>query len=190
MHAHFGAPCRNACPKALLRAVSQCLHDRVVACLATQPNSQASACHDTTDCIVTHSPAARPPSCHDTNDCIVTHSWPDLPLVMIQQLYRDTLHQPGRARALSTISRALRTVLWLMLSRVVAEPWPYRGPSPVGPCLLCHDTVYCIVTQNSKLAVAQLAACNIFFFSFHFFFSFQLLENHQKNIYIFFFNFK
>ena len=51
----------HACP-----AVSQPLHDRVVACLATKPSSQASSCHNITNCIVTHSPVARPPSCHDT----------------------------------------------------------------------------------------------------------------------------
>ena len=95
------------------------------------------------------------------------------------------------AHACWAVSRALRAVLWRMLGRVVAEHWLYRGPSPVRPFLLCHDTVYYIMTQNSKWALDKPVACNVFFFSHHFFFSFQLLENHQKNIYIYiFFNFQ
>ena len=122
------APCRavlHSCP-----AVSQRLHDRVVACLATQPSNQASACHDATDCIVTHSPTVRPPSCHDTNDCIVTHPWPGLPPVTIQRLYRDTLHQQGPARARCRSYRAncasfygaCSAVSWPSPGRIVAHP--------------------------------------------------------------------
>ena len=55
------------------------------------------------------------------------------------------------------------------------------------PCLLCHDTMHCIVTKAGKWVVAHLAARKIIFFSHNLFFSFfQLLEDHKKNILYFF----
>ena len=55
------------------------------------------------------------------------------------------------------------------------SPQPYRGPVRpcpgriVGvaamPCLLCHDTMHCVVTKAGKWAVAHPAAIIFFLFS-------------------------
>ena len=152
-----------------IAAVSLCARarwvGRIVAFLATRPAAKPPSCHDTIVCIMTRL-ANQIARLSRYKDCIVTQppvARPSL-LSRYKTLYRDTHPQPGHARALPTVSRALRAALWHMLGRVVAEPWPYRGLSPTRTCLLCHDTVYCIVTQNSKWAVAQPAACNVFFF--------------------------
>ena len=73
----------------------------------------------------------------------------------------------------------------------------YRGPirscpgRMVGvdatPCLMCHDTMHCIVTKAGKWAKAHLTTRKIFFFFTSFFFSFvHLLEDHKKTYYFFF----
>ena len=67
--------------------------------------------------------------------------------------------------------------------RGLAVSWPLQ----LCPAALCHDTIHCIVTQmGSSLSNCLLSRI---FFSHHFFFSFQLLENHQKK-YLFFFIFQ
>ena len=55
------------------------------------------------------------------------------------------------------------------------SPWPYRGPirlcpshivgMAATPCLLCHDTMHCIVTKAGKWAVAHPTARKKFFHS-------------------------
>ena len=61
-----------------------------------------------------------------------------------------------------------------------SSPQPYRGPvqpcpgcivgAAATPCLLCRDTMHCIVTKAGKWAVAHPASRKMFFFFTHFFF--------------------
>ena len=161
-----------------------------MACLATRLVAKLPSCHDTIVCIVTRL-ANQTARLSRYKDCIVTQPPAARPSLLsrYKTLYRDTLHQPGRAGALLAVLGALPAVLWHMLGRVVAEPWPYRGPSPTRPCMLCHDTVYCIVTQNSKWAVAQPATC-IFFFIHYFFFhsNYWKTTKKKKKLYIYIFS--
>ena len=83
------------------------------------------------------------------------------------------------------VSRALHAVSWHMLGRVMAEPWPYRGPSPACPCLLCHNTICCFVTKPGNWAVAHPSSCK-FFFS-HIFFLLLATRKPLKKIYIIYF---
>ena len=161
-------PCAAACPHVLLCTLSRpprpcrwhsrqyrgafCAVSKLCRChiagrVATHPSSQASACHDITDCIVTHSSAARPLSCHDINDCIVTHPWSGLPSVTIQRLYRDTLHQPGPARARC---RPYRKPPGL----IVAVSWPYRGRI-VACCAVSWHAPACYLPALPSLAVSR-----------------------------------
>ena len=58
---------------------------------------------------------------------------------------------------------------------------PARSYRDLVP-LLCHDTMYYIVTKTGKWAVAHPTAKKLVFFFFHFIFFplFQLLQDHQK----------
>ena len=77
---------------------------------------------------------ARPPSCHDINDCIVTH------LSSQAARTRSAAHPAHK----STVSWPC----WPCHGSVSQGCWPYRGPSTTHPARLCHDTIFCIVTQH------------------------------------------
>ena len=191
-----GVPCRvAACTLALLHAMSQHVAAVSLGVSRHTPTTKSlPSCHDTIICIVTRF-ANQKSRLSRYKDCIVTQPPAARPLspVTIQCFVsRHSPHQPGCAHTLSIVSRALRAVLWSILGSVVAEPWPYRGLSPMPPCLLCYPVSRyknCIVTQTGKRGSSPssfvYAAFFFFFFSQHtFFFSFQLLENHQR-IYIY-----
>ena len=142
---------------------------------------------------MTHSPVARPPSCHDTNDCIVTHPWPGLPPITIQLLYRDTLHQPSRARPRCRPYRRPAV-------RIVAHGWPYLGvplrapmhplgrvapPGAPRPCLSRYNTVY--RDSTTKWAVAH-SNFSFFFFFFIFFLLIPATGKPPKNFFFFSFS--
>ena len=111
-------------------------------------------------------PVTKPPSCHDTIYCIATHS----------------LNSQAPVRALLALAR------WPAVSQGLyavsqAETSAVSWPTMRAYCALCHDTVYCIVTQNRKWAVAQPTAYNVFFFLI------LAIRKTTKKIYIYFFHF-
>ena len=65
---------------------------------------------------------------------------------------------PSPLRA-GRLCRSVVSCAWLAVSQH-APAQPSHGPVP----LLCHDTMYCIVTKTGKWAVAHPAANNFFFF--------------------------
>ena len=138
---------------------------------------------------------ARPPFCHDTNDCIVTHNYLGLPSVTIQQLYRDTLHQPSRAqgRVAGRVTGPLRRIVaqsdvsWPMTGRIVACHYvparPCRGralPVHARP-VSQYSLLYCDLAQlKMGSSLGQLPATLFFFFTSFFFHLFHLLEDPKK----------
>ena len=90
-------------------------------------------------------------------------------------------------RALGRIACTTRRIVPHAQS-CVAEPWPYRGPSLARPCLLCHNTLCCIVTKPGNWAVAHPSSCK-FFFSHIFFPDSSYWKTTKKNIYYIFFSF-
>ena len=65
-------------------------------------------------------------------------------------------------------------ISWRRLGRVMVESWLYRGPllrTYVCLALLCHDTIYYIVTQH-KLKMGSSPFQSLLLFSFLFFFFF------------------
>ena len=130
-----GRPCRSLWP-----TVSQRLHGRVMAYIATQRRVSSPL------------------------------------LVTIQILYRDLAPV---ARATARIA-APSAVSWLTVAVSQAESSVVSWPTMHTCCALCHDTVYCIVTQNSKWAVAQPAAFCLVFFHTHRYIYIFLLSNYWK----------
>ena len=173
----------QACP-----VVSQRLHGHVVACPATQPNSQTSSCHDIIACIVTRL-ANQTPFLSRYKDCIVTQPSAARPLspVMIQNLYRDTHPQPGRARALLDVSQAS----WPCRSLAMAVSWPatscHGAPlcAASQPCLSQYSLLYSDSNLEKNWAVAQPATYNSVFF-FHLFFSHSSYWKTTQKKYFFF----
>ena len=121
-----------------------------------------------------------------------TTSRPICLLVMIQFIVsRHTTQavRPSRAQLVlprepavsqaesSAVSWPSQAVSWPRL----AVSWPLQ----LCPVALCHDTIHCIVTQMGN---SPSSLC--FFFFSPFFFSFQLLENHQKKYLFIFFIFQ
>ena len=121
-------------------------------------------------------------SCAVSRACLATTQQPSCLWARYNILYHDIVPQLGRARARCWLCRAFLSVVLQALpghimgvaGRVVAQPL-----APLHcQALLCHDTISCIVTQHQTWAVAHpIAFLSRFFFSHHFFFSFQLLEN-------------
>ena len=124
-------------------------------CIATHPAAKPSFCHDTSDCTLA-SPTAR---LSLYKDCIVTQppvASPSL-LSRYKTVYRDTIHQLGRARA---HCRPCRGLPWLCRGLgSAAVSWPtMRVPAHLlraQACLpghayqaLCHNTTCCIVTHT------------------------------------------
>ena len=115
-----------------------------------------------TSCVISQ-PVSRP--CY----AILRHK--RSPLATIQFLYRDSpLDRPCASVRLSPLraGRLYRSVVsctWLAVSQPCCAPQhaPTRSYRCLVP-LLCHDTMYCIVTKTGKWAIAHPAASNPFFF--------------------------
>ena len=113
-------------------------------------------------------------------------------------LYCDPISQQSGPRTRSTrpcewVGRVVAS-FWSCRGRAVALSWPATPCRGLAPCaqasLLCYPVSWyknCIVTQTRKRGSSTFV---FFFFTTLFFFSFQLLENLPKNIFIFFFIFQ
>ena len=102
-----------------------------------------------------------------------------------KQLYRDTSKWPISTRAAARPARRLsvsQRLLVVLQGRVVVL---LRAPARSGHA--CHDTTQCIMTQSWKMGSSPSSLfCTFvcfFFFSFHFFSLFHLLEGHKKSIF-------
>ena len=125
-----------------LPTVSQRLHSRVVACLATQGRVAGPFRSRYKICIATPAPAARvaTPTPYRGASCAV--SWCILRRIEAMSLpYRrvchDTPQWPSRASALAAVSRLCSAVSQALPGRIVGMAWPYRGPCSCAqlPCI-------------------------------------------------------
>ena len=112
-----------------------------------------------------------------------THAMPSCRDTKPVSRYKTPCHVASKLRRVVTCHYAslrARSASSRLLARL-----SHALPSSVS--LLCHDTIYCIVTKTGKWVVTHPAACNPFFFT-HFFFPFLFSATvRPQNIYIYIF---